>query len=78
MILYINKSLYTILNNKSFIKKFKKSASVNEYEEGTVYDPNNGKTYCAKLTLNGKELKLHGFICGFTWLGRNTTWTLVD
>ena len=63
---------------KEFIKKFKKSASVNEYEEGTVYDPNNGKTYCAKLTLNGKELKLHGFICGFTWLGRNTTWTLVD
>jgi uncharacterized protein (DUF2147 family) len=60
------------------IKKFKKSATVNEYEEGTVYDPNNGKTYCAKLTLKGKELKLHGFICGFTWLGRSTTWNLVE
>lgn len=60
------------------IKKFKKSATANEYDEGTVYDPNNGKTYCAKLTLKGKELKLHGFICGYTWLGRSTTWSLVE
>ncbi len=60
------------------IKKFKKSATANEYEEGTVYDSNNGKTYCAKLTLKGKELKLHGYICGYTWLGRSTTWSLVE
>jgi uncharacterized protein (DUF2147 family) len=60
------------------IKKFKKSATANEYDEGTVYDPNNGKTYCAKLTLKGKELKLNGFVCGFTWLGRSTTWSLVE
>ncbi len=60
------------------LQKFKKGTEPNIYESGTVYDPNNGKTYCGKLTLNGKELKLRGFICGWTWLGRNSTWTLAE
>lgn len=60
------------------LKKFKKSSTANEYEDGTVYDPNNGKTYCGKLTLQGKELKLRGFICGWSWLGRNSVWTLAE
>ncbi len=60
------------------LKKFKKSSTANEYEDGTVYDPNNGKTYCGKLTLQAKELKLRGFICGWSWLGRNSVWTLAE
>ena len=60
------------------LKKFKKPNSANEYENGTVYDPNNGKTYCGKLTLQGKELKLRGFICGWSWLGRSSVWTLAE
>ena len=57
------------------IKKFKKGSSANEFEDGTVYDPISGKTYCGTLSINGKELKLRGFICGFSFLGRSSVWT---
>lgn len=45
------------------------------WEGGTVYDPENGRTYRCKMTLddNGR-LQLRGFI-GFSWIGRTTTWT---
>jgi uncharacterized protein (DUF2147 family) len=54
---------------------FKKSSEANVYDNGTVYDPNNGKLYCGKITLNGKELNLRGYICGWSWFGRTSTWT---
>jgi uncharacterized protein (DUF2147 family) len=60
------------------LRKFKKSSAANEYEGGTVYDPNNGKTYCGTITLKDKELKLRGYICGWSWLGRSSTWTLAE
>lgn len=60
------------------IKKFKKGSSANEFEDGTVYDPISGKTYCGTLTVNGKELKLRGFICGFSFLGRSSIWTVAE
>ena len=45
------------------------------WEDGTIYDPENGKTYKCKMTLtNSKQLDLRGFI-GFSWIGRTTTWT---
>jgi uncharacterized protein (DUF2147 family) len=68
----------TPLQGMLILRKFKKGTEANVYESGTVYDPNNGKTYCGKLTLNGTELKLRGFICGWTWLGRTSTWTLAQ
>ncbi|MFV1996574.1 MAG: DUF2147 domain-containing protein [Acidiferrobacterales bacterium] len=47
----------------------------NVWEDGTVYDPDNGKTYKAKLALeNEKTLKVRGFI-GFSWIGRTSVWT---
>ena len=67
------------LLNALILKNFSKSKDdANIYEGGTVYDPNSGKTYCGKLTLNGKEIKLKGFICGFSLLGRSSTWTLAE
>jgi uncharacterized protein (DUF2147 family) len=60
------------------IKKFKKASSANEYEDGTVYDPLSGKTYCGTMSLNGKELKLRGFICGINFVGRTSIWTLAE
>jgi len=44
------------------LTKFKKSSNANEYDNGTVYDPNNGKTYCGTISINNKELKLRGYI----------------
>ncbi len=42
---------------------------------GFVYDPNNGKTYRAKLKLTGQDtLKLRGYI-GISLIGRTETWT---
>lgn len=45
------------------------------WKNGTVYDPENGKTYKCKLTLESdKVLKVRGFI-GFALLGRTSVWT---
>ena len=42
---------------------------------GTVYDPNNGKTYKCQLSLENEEtLKLRGYV-GFSLLGRTSRWT---
>jgi uncharacterized protein (DUF2147 family) len=48
----------------------------NMYEDGTVYDPKNGKTYSCKLTLEGNTLKLRGYI-GISLFGRTEIWTRV-
>jgi uncharacterized protein (DUF2147 family) len=50
----------------------------NLLEGGKVYDPTNGKTYCGKLTLRENTLDLRGYICGMSWLGRTSQWTVAD
>jgi uncharacterized protein (DUF2147 family) len=47
----------------------------NEWGGGEILDPNNGKTYKAKMRLedDGKKLVVRGFI-GFSMLGRSQTW----
>jgi uncharacterized protein (DUF2147 family) len=46
-----------------------------EYQGGTILDPENGKVYHAKMTLDsdGGKLSVRGFI-GFSFLGRTQTW----
>jgi uncharacterized protein (DUF2147 family) len=47
------------------------------WENGTIYDPNNGKTYsCTMKMPDANTLTIRGFI-GISLLGRNTTWTRV-
>ena len=42
---------------------------------GTIYDPDNGKTYKCKITLvNDKKLKVRGYI-GVSLIGRTEIWT---
>ena len=48
-----------------------------QWKDGTIYDPENGKTYRAKAKLEGDTLKVRGFI-GFSLLGRTTEWTRVE
>ena len=44
------------------------------WEDGTVYDPKNGKRYsCHIKLLNINKLKITGFI-GFSWIGRSEEW----
>ncbi len=48
-----------------------------KWENGTVYDPNNGKTYSCTMKLrSSNQLELRGFI-GVSLLGRSTVWTRV-
>ncbi len=46
----------------------------NEWEDGWIYDPNNGDTYQCQATLEDKNtLAIRGFI-GFSLFGRTETW----
>ena len=55
------------------LRGFKKVGS-NQYEDGTIYDPKNGKTYSCKMELNGNTLDVRGYI-GVSLIGRTDTWT---
>lgn len=49
----------------------------NVWENGTIYDPNSGKTYKCKVTIDAKgNLKVRGFI-GISLAGKTTIWTKV-
>ncbi|MBN2461456.1 MAG: DUF2147 domain-containing protein [Candidatus Cloacimonetes bacterium] len=41
---------------------------------GTIYDPENGKTYSCTMKLQNDELKIRGFV-GISLLGRTEIWT---
>jgi uncharacterized protein (DUF2147 family) len=48
------------------------------WHKGRIYDPDNGKTYKAKMRLAEDDvLKVRGFI-GFSMIGRTEEWTRVD
>lgn len=52
----------------------------NRWKDGRIYDPNNGKDYRCKLTLQDiNTLDVRGFVkVGFIKLGRTTTWERID
>ena len=48
-----------------------------EWEDGTIYDPKNGKTYDCYMEIDEEgTLKIRGYI-GISWIGRTTYWTWV-
>ena len=46
------------------------------YEDGTIYDPKSGKTYSCKMTLDGNNLRIRGYIV-FSLFGRTEVWTRI-
>ncbi|NLA15522.1 MAG: DUF2147 domain-containing protein [Bacteroidales bacterium] len=47
----------------------------NEWKDGTIYDPESGKTYSCFARLEGDDLmKLRGFVGGMRMLGRTSQW----
>ena len=46
------------------------------YEDGTIYDPKSGKTYSCKMTIEGNNLKIRGYVL-FSLFGRSEVWTRV-
>ncbi len=52
-------------------------SSTNLWEDGKIYDPENGKEYSAKMTLvNANQLNVRGFI-GISLIGRTDSWVRV-
>ena len=60
-----------ILNSFKYYKNDK------VWDDGTIYDPKNGKTYSCKITQNSNgDLNVRGFI-GFSLLGRSELFTKI-
>ena len=53
-----------------------KNVGQNKYDGGSIIDPNSGRTYKLKATLNGNTLDMRGFF-GVSALGRTQTWQRV-
>lgn len=48
-----------------------------KWESGTIYDPENGKTYDCNIAMkDDNTLKIRGYV-GISLLGRTTTWSRV-
>jgi uncharacterized protein (DUF2147 family) len=60
----------------TILRGFKKDGETS-YEDGTIYDPNNGKIYSCKMNLKGNELRVRGYI-GISLIGRTAVWTKVE
>lgn len=49
-----------------------------QWEDGTIYDPKDGKTYSCVLTLvSSDKLDVRGFL-GISLFGRTETWTRIN
>ncbi len=57
------------------IKNMKKNKDI--YENGTITDPENGKTYSCSITPMNKKLKVRGYL-GVSLFGRSQTWEKVE
>lgn len=59
------------------LKGFHYSEAKKRWEGGTVYDPDNGKTYDAFMWFDGDFTNLHmkGYVLGMKFVGRETLWT---
>ena len=59
------------------MKSFEWNEKEKKWEDGTIYDPNNGKTYDGYMRFEGDDkgtLYLRGYVMGMTWLGRTSEW----
>jgi uncharacterized protein (DUF2147 family) len=60
----------------NLLQEFTYNQKDEEWEEGSIYDPDNGKTYDCYMWFedNPNVLKIKGFVMGMRFLGRSTTW----
>jgi uncharacterized protein (DUF2147 family) len=61
-----------------FIKDFTYDARTKQWIGGTIYDPDNGKTYDCYMWFEGNNteiLHLKGYILGMKFMGRETEFT---
>lgn len=59
-----------------FLKGFVPAGS-GRWDKGTIYDPENGKTYSSYMQMTGNDaIEVRGFL-GISLLGRSQNWTRV-
>jgi uncharacterized protein (DUF2147 family) len=66
----------TPLLGLTILKNFVYDADDDEWEDGTIYDPKNGKTYSCYITMEGSKLNVRGYI-GISLIGRTAVWTRI-
>ncbi|WP_239021050.1 DUF2147 domain-containing protein [Pontibacter arcticus] len=73
-----NKKLATRpLQGLEFMKGFKYDGD-NKWDDGTIYDPESGKTYACYMKMNGNDkMEVKGYI-GISLIGRTQHWTRVQ
>ncbi|MBN1158836.1 MAG: DUF2147 domain-containing protein [Bacteroidales bacterium] len=60
------------------LKDFVYNSNKQQWEDGTVYDPDNGKTYDCYIWFDGNsntKLTLKGYVLGMKFIGRSEEWT---
>lgn len=64
----------------TILKGFNFNADKERWDEGTIYDPDNGKTYDCFMWFDGdlSTLLIKGYVLGMKFIGRETTWKRVD
>ena len=63
------------------MKSFKWDEDDKEWNKGSIYDPNNGKTYSGYMYFKDEDkslLYLRGYVMGMTWLGRTSEWERIE
>jgi uncharacterized protein (DUF2147 family) len=59
-----------------FLRNFEYDGG-NKWDDGTIYDPETGKTYSSYMKmLNANTMEVKGYI-GISLIGRSQTWTRV-
>ncbi|MBN1413469.1 MAG: DUF2147 domain-containing protein [Bacteroidales bacterium] len=58
------------------LRGFQYNESKKQWEGGTIYDPDNGKTYSAYIWFEEDPIQLHikGYVMGMKFIGRQTLW----
>lgn len=59
--------------NYKFLTGFTYNAKEQEWQNGKIHHPGNGKTYKSYIKLNNGDIKVRGYV-GFSLLGMTLTW----
>lgn len=59
--------------NYKFLRGFTYNTKEEEWQNGTIHHPGNGKTYKSYIKLTDNGIKVRGYV-GFSLLGMSMTW----
>ena len=68
------------LMGMTILKGFSYNKNKGYWDDGTIYDPKNGKTYDCFMWFeeDRQKLEIKGYVLGMKFIGRTTTWKRED